>query len=74
MKKQQKYYVTGSLKNDESAKIIIKTKDINEALQVEHELYNLHTAEIYNVRRSKQKPRFDKELIKHQINSISDIY
>lgn len=69
--KQQSYFITATIENKNNKKIYISASDLKRAFEVEHELLNYKTMEIYNIRKSKYKPKSKKGYI--EIKSIEDI-
>ena len=67
-KQQTHYFVTAST---QTKKIYIPASDLKRAFEVERELLNYKTMEIYNIRKSKYKPKTKKGYIK--IESIKEI-
>lgn len=73
-KLNKSYFVTATVStphNNNKEKIYISTEDLKAAFEVEHELLNYKTMEIFNIRKSKTKPKSSKNYI--EISQINDI-
>ena len=69
--KQIPYFVTATIESNNNKKIYISASDLKRAFEVERELLNYKTMEIYNIRKSKYKPKSKKGYI--EIKSINDM-